>query len=69
MLERIWRKGNPLELLVGIQTDIATVGTVWGFLKRLGTKLSYDLAFFDFFKSTKIYFFTMLYLFSILKLK
>ena len=69
MLERIWRKGNPLELLVGIQIDTATVGTVWGFLKRLGTKLSYDLEFFDFFKSTKIYFFTVLYLFSILNLK
>ena len=23
MLERVWRKGNPLTLLVGMQTDIA----------------------------------------------
>ena len=25
MLERVWRKRNPLALLVGMQTDIATV--------------------------------------------
>ena len=25
MLERIWRKGNPLTLLVGMQTRTATV--------------------------------------------
>ena len=25
MLERIWRKGNPLTLLVGMQTSIATI--------------------------------------------
>ena len=24
MLERVWRKGNPLALLVGMQTDTAT---------------------------------------------
>ena len=24
MLERVWRKGNPLTLLVGMQTSIAT---------------------------------------------
>ena len=23
MLERVWREGNPLTLLVGMQTDIA----------------------------------------------
>ena len=25
MLERVWRKGNPLTLLVGIQTSTATM--------------------------------------------
>ena len=25
MLERVWRKGNPLALLVGIHIDVATV--------------------------------------------
>ena len=25
MLERVWRKGNPLTLLVGVQTSIATM--------------------------------------------
>ena len=25
MLERVWRKGNPLALLVGMQIDIATM--------------------------------------------
>ena len=25
MLERVWRKGNPLTLLVGMQTSIATM--------------------------------------------
>ena len=25
MLERIWREGNPTTLLVGMQTDAATV--------------------------------------------
>ena len=25
MLERVWRKGNPLVLLVGIQTDTNTM--------------------------------------------
>ena len=26
MLERVWRKGNPLALLVGMQTSAATMG-------------------------------------------
>ena len=25
MLERVWRKGNPLTLLVGMQTNTATM--------------------------------------------
>ena len=44
MLERVWRKGNPLTLLVGMQTSIATLETVWRFLKKLEMKLPYDPA-------------------------
>ena len=39
MLERMWRKGYPLTLLVEMQT-----GTVWRFLKKLGIELPYDPA-------------------------
>ena len=42
MLERVWRKGNPLTLLVGMQTSTATWRTVWRFLKKLGIELPYD---------------------------
>ena len=42
MLERIWRKGNPLTLLVGMQTSTATMETVWRFLKKLEIELPYD---------------------------
>ena len=44
MLARIWRKGNPLTLLVGMQTSTATMETVWRFLKKLEIELPYDLA-------------------------
>ena len=44
MLERVWRKGNPLTLLVGIQTSTATMETVWRFLKKLEIELPYDPA-------------------------
>ena len=44
MLERVWRKGNPLTLLVGMQTSTATRRTVWRFLKKLGIELPYDPA-------------------------
>ena len=39
MMERVWRKGNPLTLLVGMQTS-----TVWRFLKKLEIELPYDPA-------------------------
>ena len=39
MLERIWRKGNPFALLVGMYVD-----TAWSFLNKLGIKLLYDPA-------------------------
>ena len=44
MLERVWRKGNPLTLLVGMQTSTATIRTVWRFLKKLEIELPYDPA-------------------------
>ena len=44
MLERVWRKGNPLTLLVGIQTNTAKRRTVWRFLKKLEIELPYDPA-------------------------
>ena len=42
MLERVWRKGNPLTLLVGMQTSTVTMETVWRFLKKLEIELPYD---------------------------
>ena len=42
MLERVQRKGNPLTLLVGIQTN--TWRTVWRFLKKLEIVLPHDPA-------------------------
>ena len=44
MLERVWRKGNPLTLLVGMQTSTALWKTVWRFLKKLAIELPYGSA-------------------------
>ena len=44
MLERVWRKGNPLTLLVGMQTSTATMENSVGFLKKLQIELLYDPA-------------------------
>ena len=44
MLERVWRKGNPLTLLVGMQTSTAIWRTVWRFLKKLEIELPYHPA-------------------------
>ena len=44
MLERVWRKGNPLALLMGMQTDAAIWTKVWRFLKKLKIELPYDPA-------------------------
>ena len=41
MLERVWRKGITLTLLVGMQTSTATV---WRYLKILEIELPYDPA-------------------------
>ena len=40
----MWRKGNPLTMLVGMQTSTVTVRTVWRFLKKLEIELPYDPA-------------------------
>ena len=43
MLERVWRKGNPPTLLMGMQIGAATVenggGMVWRFFKKLKIEL------------------------------
>ena len=44
MLERVWRKGNPLTLLVGVQLVQPLWRTVWRVLKKLETELPYDPA-------------------------
>ena len=44
MLERVWRKGNPLTLLVGSKLVQPLWKTGWGFLKKLKIKLPYDPA-------------------------
>ena len=41
-MEKAWGKGKLLAFLVGIQTDPATLRTVWRFLKKLVMKLPYD---------------------------
>ena len=43
MLVRMWRKGNPLALLVGMQTGAAWK-TAWRFLKKLKIELPYNPA-------------------------
>ena len=43
MLERVWRKGNPLTLLVGMQIGAATMeNSVKVPFKKLGIELPYD---------------------------
>ena len=44
MLERVWRKGNPLTLLVGMQTSAAIMENSVEFLKKLEIELPYDPA-------------------------
>ena len=44
MLERVWRKGNPLTLLVGMQLVQPLWRTVWRVLKKLEIELPYDPA-------------------------
>ena len=43
MLVRMWRKGNPSALLVGMQTGEATVEKKeWNFLRKLKMELPFD---------------------------
>ena len=44
MLERVWRKGNFLTLLVGMQISTAIWRTVWRFPRKLEIELPYDPA-------------------------
>ena len=44
MLERVWRKGNPLTLLAGCKLVQPLWRTVWRFLKKLEIELPYDPA-------------------------
>ena len=41
MLGRMWRKGNPLSILVGMKIDAAIIQDSMQFLKKLGPKLPY----------------------------
>ena len=40
----VWRKGNPLTLLVGTQIGTTTLETVWMYLRKLNIELLYDSA-------------------------
>ena len=44
MLERMWRKGRPPTLLVGMQIVIATMNKLSRFLNKLKIELPYYLA-------------------------
>ena len=44
MLERVWRKGNPLTLLVGMQTSTATMENSVEIPQNLEIELPYDPA-------------------------
>ena len=39
---KVWRKGNPLTLLVGMQTGVATVESSMNFLRKLKMELPFD---------------------------
>ena len=44
MLERVWRKGDPLALLVECKLMQPLWRTVWRFLKKLKLELPFDTA-------------------------
>ena len=44
MLVRLWRKGNPSALLVGMQTGMAIVENNMEFHQKLKMELPFDLA-------------------------
>ena len=43
-MERMWRKGIPLPLLVGMPVGTATLETLWRALQKLKIELPYDPA-------------------------
>ena len=43
MLARLWRKGNPSVLLVGMQTGAATVESSMEFPQKVKNELPFDL--------------------------
>ena len=43
MLERVWRKGSPLTLLVGMQTGVATMENSRKVFQKPKLELPYDL--------------------------
>ena len=45
VLARLWKKGNPSTLLVGMQTGTASVETVETFIRNLKMELPFDPAF------------------------
>ena len=47
MLERVWRKGNPLTLLMGMQTSAATMENSVEIPQKTGIELPYDPALLD----------------------
>ena len=44
MLNKVWRKGNPLTLLVGMQTSTATMENSVEISEKFGIKMPYDSA-------------------------
>ena len=44
MLKRVWRKGNPPTLLVGMKVDVATMKIIRKVLKKLKIEFSSDPA-------------------------
>ena len=44
MLERVWRKGNPLTLLMGMQTSTATMENSVEIPKKTANRTAYDPA-------------------------
>ena len=44
MLERVWRKGNPLTLLVGMQTSTATMENSVEIPEKTGDRIPHDPA-------------------------
>ena len=44
MLARLWRKGDPSALLVGMQTGAATVANSMNLLRKLKIELPFDPA-------------------------